>query len=168
MPGRHAQRPRRLSVRAFAKLLDVSHTAVQKGIAAGRLKGSVERDARGWFIRDQALAARLWSSGAAQAPNNGARGAQRSHASGTLVEAQVRVARERAAALELANRRRRGESLDAATVEREQFECARMLRERILNVVSRMGDLGADIRTRLRSELLQALSGFADDLERGE
>jgi hypothetical protein len=86
---------------------------------------------------------------------------------GTLVHAQLRVADQRAVALELANKRRSGELVERATVQREQFEIARMLRERILNVADRLADLGPAVRTRVRAELRQALGDLADELERG-
>jgi hypothetical protein len=70
-------------------------------------------------------------------------------------------------ALELANNRRSGELVERATVQREQFEIARMLRERILNVADRLADLGPAVRTRVRTELRQALGDLADELERG-
>ena len=168
-------KPARLSLRAFGRSLrpPVSHTAVQKAIRNGRLRKSVARDARGPFIADAALAGREWASGASKPANNGHRTRHPAIALApvgggayTLVDAQLRLTGERAAALELANRRKRGEVVEAATVEREQFGVARMVRERILNVPDRLPELGADLRARLIAELRQALAVMADELER--
>jgi hypothetical protein len=169
--------PTRLSLRALARRLGVSLTAVQKAIRSGRLGKSVGRDARGPFVANAALAVREWAAGASQPANGGRRSRPGSlptvqhvppvlPAGGTLVDAQVRVAGQRADALELANKRKRGELVDAATVERENFEVARMLRERILNVPDRLGELDPSVRGRLRAELRQALGDIAEDLER--
>lgn len=163
----------RVSLRAFGRRRSVSLTAVQKAIRSGRLRKSIGRDARGPFVRDVVLAEREWAAGASKPANAGGRKARAGVApravgnAGTLVDAQVRVASERATGLELANRRKRGELLDAATVEREYFEVARMLRERILNVPDRLADLGPVVRARLRAELRQALGDHADEAERG-
>lgn len=163
----------RVSLRAFGRLRRVSLTAVQKAIRSGRLRESIGRDARGPFVANVKLAAREWAAGATKAANGGGKSvaiapvAPRAEGP-TLVEAQLRLADQRTAALELANKRKRGELLDAATVERENFEVARMLRERILNVADRLADLGPAVRARIRTELRQALGDLADDLERDE
>lgn len=170
MPARKVK-AKRVSLRAFGRQAAVSLAAVQKAIRSGRLQKSVGRDARGPFVRDVVLAKREWAAGASKPANSGvaaAPGAGRpTRRGGTLLDAQVRVASERATGLELANRRKRGELLDAATVEREYFEVARMLRERILNVPDRLADLGPVVRARLRAELRQALGEHADEVERG-
>lgn len=170
-PARGKAKAPRISVRAFARTLRVSHTTVQQAIRSGRLRESIGRDARGPFVFDQALAKREWKAGAGKPPTTGGNGhaapapVPRS-AESTLVDAQVRVADQRALALELANQIKRGELLDAATVQREQFEISRMLRERILNVADRLADLGPAVRARVRGELRQALGDLADELER--
>lgn len=178
MPARgkakRATKPERLSLRAFAAVLRVSHPAVRKAIRSGRLLESIGRDARGPFVRDVALAKREWAAGVTKAANNG-NGGGRGHATpgaaaappgGSLVEAQLRLADQRSVSLELANKRKRGELLDAATVERENFEVARVLRERILNVPDRLADLAPGVRDRIRAELRQALGSIADEIER--
>lgn len=174
MPARNKAKAARISLRAFARRRSVSLTAVQKAIRSGRLRASIGRDARGPFVRDVALADLEWAAGASK-PANGGGGKARVSATpvaaalggaGTLVAAQVRVADGRALALDLANRRKSGELLDAATVEREAFEVARVLRERILNVPDRLADLGPVVRARIRAELRQALGAVADELER--
>lgn len=183
---------KRVSLRALAALLGVSEAAVRKGERSGRLGKSVRRDARGPYAVDVALARRRWAAGATKPANAGNGGgrkrAQRAARSaappvapdpppppsaaslepepGTLVYAQLRVADQRARAYELANKRKSGELLEAATVEREQFEIARMLRERILNVADRLADLGPAVRARVRAELRSALGDLADELER--
>jgi phage terminase Nu1 subunit (DNA packaging protein) len=157
----------RVSLRALSRTLGVSLAAVQKAIRAGRLRESVGRDGRGSFITSSALAQREWAAGAAKPHNNGKSG------DGTLVEAQRRVALERAAALELGNRRKRGELLDADTVLREQFEAARVLRDAILNIPERLSaELASEnspqrVHAQLSRELRRALDSVAELLERG-
>lgn len=186
MTARAKVKPVRHSLRAFARSRSVSLTAVQKAIRSGRLARSIGRDARGPYVLDLALAAREWQAGATKPANGGGRGPKASSSSapasaapapggsdgapagGSLVEAQLRLADERRAALELANRRRRGELLDAGEVEREHFELARITRERILNVPDRLADLAPSVRARIREELRQALGSIADEVERAE
>ncbi len=51
-----------LSVRAYARRRNVSHTAVQKAIKDGRLVDSVSRNARGWALIEPELADQEWDS----------------------------------------------------------------------------------------------------------
>jgi hypothetical protein len=154
----------------MSRTLGVSLAAVQKAIRAGRLKGSVGRDARGFFIADSALAGREWAAGVGKPHNNGG-GPGKSGP--TLVEAQRRLALERTTQLELGNRRKRGELLDADTVLREQFESARVLRDAILNIPERLSaELAGEsnpqrVHARLSKELRRALDSIAELLERG-
>lgn len=160
----------RISLRGYARHLGVTLKAVQKAIASGRLKECLGRDKR---IADVALADKEWAAGAAKAANGGGKQPLVAAAAaptpapveGTLVEAQLRVAAQRADALELANKLKRGELVDAGMVERENFETARMLRDRILNVPERLADLEPAVRGRIRDELRQALGELAEDLE---
>lgn len=69
--------PARLSVRAFAKRIGVSHTAIQKGIASGRLKASVGKDHGQSFIADADLAEKEWSAGATRLSPRAAQAATR-------------------------------------------------------------------------------------------
>jgi len=174
--AKHGGAPARLSLRALAKKLKVSHPAVIKGVRSGRLSGSIARDARGPHVTDLALARREWAAGAGQPANDGRRGGRQARAvvtprreatqpGGTLVQAQYRVAVARAVALELANRQRSGELLDRETVKRHYFEAARIIRERILNVPDRLAELDPALRNRIRAELRQALGEIADELE---
>ena len=144
---------------------------MRKAIRSGRLRKSIGRDARGPFVANVALAKREWVAGASKLANAGGRKPRGPGTAaprvGSLVEAQVRVAAGRALALDLANRRRSGETHDVAACEREQFEIARVLRERILNVPDRLADLGPVVRARIRAELRQALGEIADGLEHG-
>lgn len=158
-------KPPRLSVRAFARELDVSHTAVQKAIESGRLQKSVGRDARRRpFIADVDLARKEWAEGATKARNKGAR-------SSTLVEVQTAVARERARGLRLANQMKEGETVLAAKVQRDAFEAARTVRDNVLNVPDRVSaelagesDAGR-VHARLSAELQLALETIAGILE---
>lgn len=171
MAARRKAKAERVSLRAFGRRRSVSLTAVQKAIRSGRLRESIGRDARGPYVADVKLAEREWSAGATKPANGGGKGhavppSAASPPGGSLVEAQLRLADQRSMALDLANRRKRGELLDTATVQRENFEVARVLRERILNVPDRLVDLGPAVRDRIRAELRQALGSIADELER--
>ena len=98
-------RSARLSLRAFAKRLNVSHTAVQKAIDSGRLKRSIAREKGRPYIADPALALKEWAAGAGKLRMD-------VPAPPSLLEAQRRVAVERASALRLANRQKRGRLID--------------------------------------------------------
>src|SRR5689334_607951 len=165
---RRVATPPRVSLRSLAKTLGVSPPAVRKAIAAGRLARSIGRDGKGPYVLDVALARTEWAAGAAKPPNPGGHppGNGRAEPQNKLVDAQLRLASQRAESLELANRRRRGEVHDVVECEREQFQAARTLRDRILNVPDRMG-LEPSLRDRLLAELRVALGQVADELERG-
>lgn len=160
--GRTSRPAPRLSVRAFGKRLGVSHTAVQKAIAKGRItEASLGRDQRGQFIADPQLAEREWAAGAAKPGPNG---------DPSLAQAQVRVAQERADALRLTNEQRRARLIDAGEARREAFECARAVRDAVLNVPGRLAaelagerDVGR-VRERLDKELRAALEAMAEVL----
>lgn len=172
MPARRRASEGRVGLRAFGREVGASLAAVQKGVRSGRLRESVRRDAKGKPSLDLALARREWVDGATRPANNGG-GNGKGHAGpasdgapGSLVAAQLRVAAGRAAALELSNARKRGEVLDAVSVQHDYFEAARAIRERMLNIPDRMGDLEPAQRARLRAEIRQALGDLADELER--
>ena len=153
----------RITNSAFGRRHRVSHTAVAKGIKSGRLRESV-RDGK---IVNLALADREWLAGASKPANGGGKGHAPAVAEGgTLVQAQLRLADQRAASLELANQRKRGEYLLAADVERDHFQAARTLRDRILNVPDRLAELPEAVRNRIRDELRLALGEVADELVR--
>ncbi len=57
-----------LSIRAFAKTIGVSHTAIRKAIASGRLKHSVGQENGQPCIKDPALAKAEWAAGAGRLP----------------------------------------------------------------------------------------------------
>lgn len=196
-----------MSLKAFGRRHEVSGTAVERAVKAGRLRRSVRRDARGPYIADLELADHEWRTSRTKPTNSGGRRRPRARAGNhnsapaaapatppvqpapapdtppidgpaaaaapatpsgpSLVESQVRLAEQRAEALELANRRQRGLLVEAAEVERAQFEIARTLRQRILNVPERLADLPAEVRRRMLDELRAALGGLADELERG-
>ena len=99
------------SLRAFAKRLGVSHTAVEKAVTTGRLAKSVGLDARGRpAIVDLAVARAEWKDNATKSPAQGA-------VLRSLVEAQRQQALERTRGLKLANDLKAGRSLDATEVE---------------------------------------------------
>ncbi len=65
---RQAPATARLSIRAFAKRIGVSHTAIRKGIASGRLKASVGQENGKPCIADPELAEKEWTTGAGRLP----------------------------------------------------------------------------------------------------
>lgn len=160
-------RPAHLSLRAFAKRLNVSHTAVQKAVDSGRLARSIAREKGRPYVADPALALKEWQAGAAKVRTD-------VRAPPSLLEAQRRVAVERAHALRMANRQKRGRLIDARTARREAFECARAVRDSVLNVPDRLAaELAAErdaakVHARLDAELRKALESAAEVLARGQ
>ena len=155
----------RVSVRAFARELDVSHTAVQKAIESGRLQKSVDRDGRGRpFVADVSLAKKEWADGATKARNNGS-------GSSTLLQVQTAVARERARGLRLQNQMKEGEVVNASRARQEAFDAARTVRDNVLNVPDRVSaELASEtdasrVHARLSAELQLALETIAEILE---
>jgi transcriptional regulator with XRE-family HTH domain len=152
-----------LSLRALAKRLGVSHTAVRKGVESGRLSASI---ARGKVI-DVGLARTEWAAGATKEPPKETGG-------GTLVQAQLEATRERTIGLRLANRLKRGRLVDAETARRDAFDCARAVRDAVLNIPDRVAaELAAEtdpdrVHARLDDELRKALEAAAEVLARGE
>jgi phage terminase Nu1 subunit (DNA packaging protein) len=153
-----------VSLRALARLLGVSHTAIQKGVATGRLSKSIERGK----VIDVDLARQEWAAGATKEPPKDAGGG------GTLVQAQLEATRERTIGLRLANRLKRGRLVPAETARREAFDCARAVRDAVLNVPDRVAaELAAEtdpdrVHARLDDELRKALEAAAEILARGE
>jgi phage terminase Nu1 subunit (DNA packaging protein) len=157
----------RVSLRAFATSVGVSHTAVQKAVDSGRLKRSIAREDGRPYIADPELAMQEWAAGAGKLRTD-------KPAPPSLLEAQRRVAVERAHALKLSNRQKRGRLIDAGKARREAFECARAIRDSVLNVPDRLAaELAAErdaarVHARLDAELRKALESAADILARGE
>lgn len=134
-----ARRERGYTIRETARHLDVSHTAVEKGIASGRLHKCVAYTPNGTpYMTDLALAAREWSAGATKPANAGGSRAPRAAKAGTLTQAQLRVAGERELSLRIGNQQKLGNLIDAEKAKRDAFECARALRDSVLNVVARV------------------------------
>jgi hypothetical protein len=173
-PRRKARRPARkpasaaaagLSVRAFARRLGVSHTAIQKGIASGRLRESIGGGKHGRpFIKDPELATKEWTAGATKpGPVETPPGGQPEGAPATLTEAQRRVQIQREAQLALDNDQKRGRLVDAVEAKRDAFRAARAVRDSVLNVVDRVAaDLAAEVdvdrvHRMLTAELRKAL-----------
>jgi hypothetical protein len=155
----------RISLRAMAKRLGVSHTSVEKAVAHGRLAGSVERDRKGRpYVSDPELAVREWADGASRGNGDGG-GIQLS-----LTEAQRSVAIQRAEKLRLENALRTGDLLRRDAVERESFEAARVVRDNVLNVADRIaaqlaGERDARrVHAILTLELRKALEGISEKL----
>ncbi len=184
-----SRRPRRKttpapgeSLRAFAKRVGVSHTAVAKAVRVKRLHRSIERNARGTpRVADIKLALQEWNANRAQVspaappsttppaaqPTNGDNGGL----GFTLSQAQTRVNLQRETKLELENLRTRGLLIDAARERRSDFECARTVRDSMLNLPDRLhAELAAEtdparVHARLDEEIRKALAALADHLE---
>ncbi len=151
------------SLRAFARLLNVSHTAVHKAVTRGRLWKSVGfTDAGIPKIVDVALARREWTQRAARPT--------KSQTSERLVDAQERVAFERARGLQLANDKKQKGLIPAAAAQREACESMRIVREAVLSLPSKLAaELAAEtdqgkLYLRLDTELRQTLEAAADKL----
>lgn len=181
-PSRASRKPKGASLRAFAASVGVTHPAVIKAIRSGRLARSIAKDAKGRpRIVDAALAGVEWRAGSAKpGPSSGngkhtlpgapAPGAPPGTLPGTLTEAQLRVTFQREVKLELENMKSRGQLLDAVEERRRDFECARTVRDNILNVPDRLAaELAAEsdpkrIHARLDEELRSALEVIAEAL----
>jgi len=170
--GRTAPRtPGRTSLRALARRLKVSEKAVRKAVKAGRLP-SVALDEHGRpHVTDTTVAVQEWKVNRAKpGPTNGDTPHGRP---GTLTEAQTRVAFQREVKLELENLKARGLLIDAAQEKRRDFECARTVRDSILNVPDRLSaELAAEtdarkVHARLDEELRKALVALAAALDAG-
>lgn len=90
-----------MSVRAFARWLGVSHTAVQQRIAAGALPASTQRVRGRWQILDAKRAKAEWQ--AHTRPRVDSRKAARSGASSRLADATFRERSARAETAEIEN-----------------------------------------------------------------
>jgi hypothetical protein len=184
-----SSKPAGISVRAFGRLVGVSHVAVLKGIRSGRLARSVRRSSDGRvLVVDVELAKREWTSNAgrpprpasapptvharrtpprAPAPANGEPPRQLS-----LAESAIKVNEERAQQLALRNRKEEGLLVDGDKVQRDEFECARVVREAVLAIPDRLAsELAAErdaarVHQRLEQELRLALNNLADRFER--
>lgn len=179
-PAGKARRPR-LSLRGFARQVGVSLAAVQKAIASGRLHSSVGEENGTRFIADPVLAAKQWAAGASKPKQPAITSAEPDPSEDSedpapsedvsLVAAQIRVALQREEQLKLKNREERGQLVRASVVKREQFDCARGVRDALLNLPDRLaGELAADsdaasVHARLAAEIRTALESIADLLD---
>jgi len=167
------------SLRSLARRLGVSHTAVEKGLKAGRLPSSSGCDARGRpKILNLDLAVLEWARNASKPspspaptpPTNGNGTGEHLPSTPSLVEAQRRVAAQREIKLDLENRQRGGLLIDALVARRQSFEAARTVRDAILNVPDRIAaELAAEtdpgrLHRRLEEELRRALVSLAEIL----
>jgi hypothetical protein len=169
------------SLRAFARAVGVTDKAVRKAIAAGRLRESIGKDARGKpLVVDVALATAEWTRNAARLPrvtaDHGPRRSAAPRADGgphatTLTEAQRQAALELARHRRLANDAKEGSQVSVTKVKREAFESMRLVRESMLNIPSRLsGELAADtdaavVFRKLDAAIREALATTADALE---
>jgi phage terminase Nu1 subunit (DNA packaging protein) len=142
------------SLRAFARHIGKSHTAVEKAIASGRLSESIGHDAKGApRILDLQRAVREWKE----------RGF-------SLSDAQRRATLERARGYRLKNLATQGKLYDRSAAKREAFECARTVRDSMLNIPDRVAaQLAAEtdparVFAILEGEIRKALVALAEDL----
>jgi phage terminase Nu1 subunit (DNA packaging protein) len=165
-PPRQAQ-PSGTSLRALARALGVSHTAVVKGVESGRLARSVGRLRGRPVILDVGLAAEEWAAGATK-PNPA--GPESPSSGPSLTQAQIRLAEARAEGISLSNEIRSGRVILAETARNEAFESARTIRDAVLAVPDRLAaELAGETdarrcRDRMDEELRNALAGVADVL----
>jgi hypothetical protein len=148
---------------------------------------SVRRDERGRpYIVDMALAHREFTENSSRptkrarlettapavveaSPSTGPADAPQ-HEVTTLLDAQRRVAIERARSLKMANDVQQGLLIDANRAAMDAFEAARVIREALLNLPARLApELAAEtdsnrIFTRLDAELRQALELVSKEL----
>lgn len=184
--------PKRLSPANFGKTLDppVSRQAVQKAIAAGRLKGSLTQTDRGWWRIDPELGATEWAEWTDHAKAEAGKGKAGGRPPGAPRTGELfPTPEERAAAVaakvthaeastdriqvdaelkRLDLEERRGRLVDRHQTQREAFQIARVVRDRILQIPDRIAaELAAakepsDVHRRLLEELLASLEALAD------
>ena len=171
-----------LSLRKLAHELGATDGAIRKVIKAGRLKDSIGRDSKGKpTCKDLAAAKVEWAKNRTRPPSNGKAVTSRtpgpipgeqptSRRPTSLADAMLRVTFQREVKLELENMKARGQLLDAAEERRRDFECARTVRDNILNVPDRLAaELAAEsdpgrVHRRLDDELRAALEVLAEAL----
>jgi hypothetical protein len=171
----------RVSLRQLAKKLGVTEGAVRKRHRAGGFsKAAITRGANGRpRVVDPELAVREWAANRAKpapTPPEAPQPPQPSEPTaglrpGTLTEAQIRVAFQREVKLELENLQRRGVLIDAAIERRRDFECARVVRDSVLNIPDRVSaQLAAEteaaaVHRILTDEIRAALVALAEALD---
>jgi hypothetical protein len=156
-----------VSLRAFAKVLGVSHPAVRKAVAAGRLSTLVVgKNGRGQPVILNVEAARLeWEANASKPTKPGKGGAA------SLASVQRDIGLERKEKLRFENDLRRGRYVLLEDAKKEAFEAERIIREGVLNLATRLApELAAEtdphhVFVLLDRELRAALGRIADDLE---
>lgn len=150
-----------ISQRAFARSLRVSDYAVRKAIASGRIPAAcVGSDDRGRpVIVDVERAHAAWVENAAKTKTT---------RPGQLAKAQEALTLERVKREKFGNEQRRGKWVRVDEAQRQRFESHRMVRDRVLNVSSRLAsELAAEtdpqkVFARLDAELRAALEAAAD------
>jgi phage terminase Nu1 subunit (DNA packaging protein) len=129
-----------MSVRAFARLIGVSHTSVQNAIREGRLVRSVTRTSTTGtpVITDPDLARQEWAgAGAGVAAGSGTAPAGDPGQPKTLTAARLQKAIEQVRALRLANDQRAGKLAPVEEMERRFTTRVVAARTKILGVPSR-------------------------------
>ena len=153
-----------MTVRAFARALHVSHVAVRKAIASGRLAQSVGRGARGPVIIDVKLARAEWKAGAAKMH------AAPSGVMHSLAEAQRAQHLERTRGLKFENDRRAGRYIEVREAELSWSRLIIETRTALLSVPgrlkSRCPDLTAEAVRVCDALIREALEALADSAAR--
>ncbi len=147
-----------LTLRAFAKQLNVSHAAVSKAITTGRLSRSIVRDGRGQpRIRSFAAARREWA--ATTHPRGGAIDIREYR------QAQTRRAQVRAELEQLQLEERRGRLIDATRAAERWTAAIVAARTRLLAIPTRLRtrhpEAGADLLHGLDELIREALEELA-------
>jgi hypothetical protein len=158
-----------LSLRGLGRSLGVSLTAVQKGIRSGRLtSASIGYTPNGTpYVANPARAVEEWNAGATKADT-------RQGQTSTLVQAQLGVAEARREGLTIANAQKRGDLVNAAAAQRAAYDCARTIKEAMLNLPDRLAaELAGEsdprkVHARLEEEVRAALEAVAEVLAHGE
>lgn len=158
-----------MSQRAYARRRGVRHGAVQEAIQTGRLRESLVRGKGGVRIRPDA-ADEEWERNTHPgerrgdaAPSAGDFGPSSEYRHVLSVE---KAAKARLAMLELSVRE--GRVVEAAAVERAQFDAARRVREKVLAMPDKLAKElalesdAARVRKILDRECREALNGLAD------
>ncbi|OFZ54968.1 MAG: hypothetical protein A2428_03075 [Bdellovibrionales bacterium RIFOXYC1_FULL_54_43] len=121
-----------LSLRAYAKHRGVALQAVQKAVKSGRI--TLVKGAKGKKGIDPASADRQWD----ETTDPGMQRSQKSEATGTFQQARAMREAYRAKEAKLAYEERIGKLVSAERIKTEAFECARMVRDSILNIPNRI------------------------------
>lgn len=157
---------RTLGVREYAKHRGVTHAAVRKAIATGRLSRSVTKAANGWPRIDPDVADAEWEAATDPAQQRGAAAQTELFPDGRKKETRAspdglaftraRAVRENVNAriAELDLRERMGQLVDVAQVKADAFDVGRKARDAFQGIGSRLGPTLAGLEDSRACEVL--------------